>query len=123
MSPISSWFLFVSLGFAVASPAEEPVSPFGCSGDVCGFNVNTTDLVAAPCTDHSVLVAYSKSSGATVIQCSKAGDAKSNQIYVFDRAARNTKSLELLGGRFIRPEFLAEAKSRGVPDTFGRIPL
>ena len=83
----------------------------------------STALIVPPCADDSVLVAYSQSSGATLIQCSDPDDPEDNKAFVFDRHDATAKSYEFLGGRFIRPDYLATAVTEGIPDKMGAVPL
>lgn len=79
-------------------------------------------LIAAPCAGYSVLAAYSKSNGATLIQCSKPA-AEDNKVFIYDRHDRTVRSFEFDGGRLIRPDYLAKAQTQGIPDKFGPVPL
>jgi hypothetical protein len=103
--------------------AEDAVSPPACSDGVCVINVLSKALIVAPCTDDSVLVAYSQTSGATLLQCSDPSDPQDNRIFVYYRKDAAAKSYEFRGGRFIRPGYLATAVTEGIPDRFGAVPL
>jgi len=87
------------------------------------INVIAAALVPAPCAGYSVLIAYSKSSGATIIQCSDPLNAQENKAFIYDRFDHSVGPLEYEGGRFIRPDSFGEIEKQGVPDKFGRIPL
>lgn len=116
------WFA-AALCVAGGAAAEEKVSAASCGADVCAFNVVSAQLVVAPCEDASVLVAFSRSSGATLIECSTPGNVAENRSLVFDRRRPDSPPRLLSGGRFVRPEFIAEAAGAGVPDRFGPVPL
>ncbi len=103
--------------------AEDAVSPPACSDGVCVINVLSKALIVAPCSDDSVVVAYSQASGATLLQCSHPSDPEDNRTFVYDRNDAATKSYEFRGGRFIRPDYLSTAVSEGIPDKFGAVPL
>lgn len=103
--------------------AQAPVSEPECADDVCVSNVIAANLIFEPCVGYSVLIAYSKSSGATLIQCSDPASEQNNQSFVYDRQHGAAKSFEFLGGRFIRPGYLASAQTGGIPDKFGPVPL
>ncbi len=123
MSPASKRIaVVVWLACACASFADDDVSPPECADEVCVVNVVADKLITAPCTGYSVLAAYSKSNGATLIQCSKpaAGD---NKALIYDRRDHSVKSFEFDGGRFIRPDALTTAQTHGIPDKFGPVPL
>lgn len=109
-----------SLDIAVAADA---VAPFDCFQGVCGFNLTAGAMRVAPCQDRPVLVAYSQSGGATLIQCGAPTDASGNVSYLFDRHSTGRAAFELAGTRFIKPDFLAEAADSGVPDRFRAVPL
>jgi len=115
---VLAWLVVSFVSFA-----DQPVSEPECADDVCVFNVIATGLISEPCVGYSVLVAYSKSSGATLIQCSNPASAEENKSFVYDRHDRSVKSFEFLGGRFIRPAYLATAQTDGIPDKFGPVPL
>jgi hypothetical protein len=102
--------------------AGEAVSEPACSADVCVLNVFAANLISAPCAGYSVLIAYSKKNGATLIQCSKPTAAE-NKSLVYDRQHRGLKPFELLGGRFIRPDGFDKFGIDGIPDKFGPVPL
>lgn len=114
--------MLLAAAAALALPASGAgkVTKFDCVGGVCGFNVAASDVREAPCKGQPVLVAYSESSGATLIQCDGADGTSS---YLFDRAATGRAGIELAGTRFIKSDFLAEAAAYGVPDRFGPVPL
>jgi hypothetical protein len=114
--------LLLSAAIALALPASGAgkVTRFDCTGGVCGFNVAASDMHEAPCKGQAVLVAYSESSGATLIQC---GGTDGTTSYLFDRGAAGRAGVELAGTRFIKSDFLAEAAENGVPDRFGPVPL
>ncbi len=111
------------IAWACARAAEDAVSPLACSDGVCVVNVFATPLVAAPCIDESVLVAYSQNSGATLIQCTDSSDPEENKTFVYDRKDASAKSFLFSGGRFIRPDYLATAVREGIPDKLGAVPL
>ena len=106
-----------------ACSAQEAVSPPACSDGVCVVNVFSSDLIAPPCADDTVLVAYSQSTGATLIQCTDPDDAENNKAFVYDRHSVIAESYEFRGGRFIRPDYLATAVTDGIPDKMGAVPL
>lgn len=110
------------LGCAGAAVAQRPVSRQDCTADVCSFVVWAKTLIAAPCQGYSVNVAYSKTNGATLIQCSEPASSQSNKSLIYDRANSEVKSLEISGWRFIRPEAFEEIKN-GIPDKFATVPL
>lgn len=105
------------------APAASPVVPFDCSGEVCGFNVTDPALVTAPCAQRAVLVAFSRTSGATLVQCSSPGSSQDNLVYVFDRSMGTGPVYELEGGRYIAAAVLTQAATDGIPDRFGPVPL
>ncbi len=111
------------LACAWPSLAEEPIAGPECVGDVCVLNVIATKLISPPCVGYSVLVAYSKSSGATLIQCSKFASEQENRSFIYDRRDARRKPFEFKGGRFIRSEYLAKAEEDGIPDKFGPVAL
>lgn len=112
--------LAAALALALPASGASKVTKFDCVGGVCGFNVAASDVREAPCKGQPVLVAYSESSGATLIQC---GAADGTRSYLFDRDATGRAGIELAGTRFIKSDFLAEAAEYGVPDRFGPVPL
>lgn len=112
--------LAAAVALALPASGASKVEKFDCVGGVCGFNVAASDVREAPCKGQPVLVAYSESSGATLIQC---GAADATRTYLFDRAATGRAGIELAGTRFIKSDFLAEAVADGVPDRFGPVPL
>ena len=79
--------------------AEDAVTPPACSYGVCVINVISTALIVPPCSDDSVLVAYSQSSGAALIQCTDPDEPGDNEAFVFDRRDASAKSYEFRGGR------------------------
>lgn len=103
--------------------ADGAVSGPDCAGSLCVLNVNTSKLIAPPCSGYSVLVGFSKSSGATLIQCSKFAAAGENITFVYDRRNLAAKAFEFHGGRFVRSTAWARMQTGGVPDTFGQVPL
>jgi len=115
--------VLVWLACCCASFAEEDVSAPACGDDVCVVNVMAAKLIVAPCAGYSVLAAYSKSSGATLIQCSSLAAGEPNKAFIYDRHGREGTSFEFDGGRFIRPDYLVTAETQGIPDKFGRVPL
>jgi hypothetical protein len=124
MSPASRLLgLLIGLVCVFAVFAGEAVSEPACSADVCVLNVFAANLILSPCAGYSVLVAYSTSSGATLIQCSKPSAASENKAFIYDRHDSKPKPFEFLGGRFIRPDGFDEFKTDGVPDKFGPVPL
>lgn len=70
-----------------------------------------------------MLVAYSQSSGATLIQCSDPSGAEENKAFIYDRNGPSAKAFEFRAGRFIRPDSLATAETEGISDKFGSVPL
>jgi hypothetical protein len=112
--------LAAAMSLALPASGAGKVSRFACAGGVCGFNVAASQVREAPCKGQPVLVAYSESSGATLIQC---GGADGTRTYLFDRGATGRAGLELKGTRFIKSDFLSEAAEHGVPDRFGPVPL
>lgn len=112
--------LAAAVALALPASGASKVTKFDCAGGVCGFNVAASDVREAPCKGQPVLVAYSESSGATLIQC---GTADGTRSYLFDRGATGRAGIELAGTRFIKSDFLAEAAEYGVPDRFGPVPL
>jgi hypothetical protein len=114
--------VLIWLACSCASFADDDVSPPECVDDVCVVNVIAEQLILAPCAGYSVLAAYSKSDGATLIQCSKPA-AEGNKTFIYDRRDRTVKAFEFDGGRFIRPDYLARAQAQGIPDKFGPVPL
>lgn len=112
--------LAAAVSLALPASGSSKVARFDCASGVCGFNVSARDVREAPCKRQPVLVAYSESSGATLIQC---GGAEGTRTYLFDRGATGRAGLELQGTRFIKADFLAEAAESGVPDRFGPVPL
>lgn len=117
-----SLMLIVALAAALPAVAGK-LARFDCDRDVCGFNVPAREIREAPCRGLPVLVAYSESSGATLIQCGVAHGPEDTTTYLFDRASTGGAGLELAGTRFIKPDALAQAAERGVPDRFGPVPL
>lgn len=111
------------LVYSGASFADDAISEHECADDVCVFNVHAADLILPPCEDYSILVAYSKSSGATLIQCNKASASEENKIFVYDRVDDGVKPSVVDGGRFIRPDYLIKAQREGIQDRFGQLPL
>lgn len=111
------------LAWACLCTAEDAVSPPACSDSVCVINVLARHLIVAPCTDESVLVAYSQASGATLIQCSDPSDPEDTKAFLYNRNDAAARTYEFRGGRFIRPNYLATAASEGIPDKFGAAPL
>ena len=103
--------------------ADDAISQPECSSGVCVFNVVARELVSAPCAGYAVLIAYSTSSGATMIQCSKPADSEENKSFLYDRLNPRAKAIEFLGGRFVRPDFWNRVEAEGVPDKFGSVPL
>ncbi len=106
-----------------ASAATQAVAPFACVGAICGFNVLARELRVAPCRGQSMLVAYSMTSGLSLVQCSAPGDVGGNASFLFDRANPARPGLALNGTRFVKPDALAEVNRDGVPDRFGPVPL
>lgn len=103
--------------------AVQAIAPFDCVQGVCGFNALSPELRIAPCSNRSILVAYSHDSGATLIQCSSTANTSENVSYVFDRFVSNGRQFELSGTRFIKQDYLGEAVDTGIPDRFGSVPL
>ena len=110
------------LGNAV-SQQDSPVSEPACSFGVCVVNVIARNLIVAPCEGSSVLVAYSQSSPATLIQCSKASRENDNKLLVYNRRSTGAKSYVIEGGRFLRPDSLQTAKDDGISSSFGKMKL
>lgn len=110
---------------ALALPAggAANVTRFDCAGGVCGFNLAARDVHEAPCKGQPVLVAYSESTGATLIQCGVPRGEDGTTSYLFDRGVTGRAGLELAGTRFIKADSLAEVAEHGVPDRFGPVPL
>lgn len=113
----------VWLSCAAMGWADDAVSAPACASDVCVINVTAAELIPASCAGDSVLLAYSKASGATAIQCSDPADAQDNKAFIYDRLDHRVKPFEVVGGRFIRPDSFSEAEKDGVPDKFGSVPL
>jgi hypothetical protein len=113
----------ICLVWACVCLAEDAVTPPACADGVCVVNVVSAALKVSPCSDDSVLVAYSQSSGATLIQCSDPSDPGDNKAFVFDRHEATSESYEFRGGRFVRPDYLATAVTEGIPDKMGAVPL
>ncbi|UFS69537.1 hypothetical protein LPW11_16755 [Geomonas sp. RF6] len=108
---------------ANAVKADDSVTAPECSADICFFNVIKPKVIDAPCVGASVLVAYSKSSGTTIIQCSKPFYPDENKILLYDRFNQSSGSFELEGGRFLRTDFFLSEGPEGIPDKFGPVPL
>lgn len=106
-----------------ANWADDAVSAPDCSSNVCVLNVLAPSLVTEPCTGYSVLVAYSTSTGATLIQCSSPSNAQENKAFVYDRRKPEGRPVQFSGGRFIRPDSWARIVAEGVPDKFAAVPL
>jgi hypothetical protein len=113
----------VGLAYSCTSFAADKVSAPDCASGVCVLNILAAELISAPCVGYSVLVAYSQSSGATLLQCSQPGGGEENKSFIYDRRVPELKPLEFSGGRFIRPDYLATAETQGIPDRFGPVPL
>lgn len=122
---LSGLLLCGAIAVAPASGAAsgDQVARFDCNSGVCGFNVTAADLRIAPCKGRSILVAYSRTGGATLIQCSTPDAVSESLSYLFDRHAAGGPAFELRGARFIKPDFLEEAVETGIPDRFGAVPL
>jgi len=108
---------------SVAAWADDRVSGPDCSANVCVVNVLDNSLILGPCTGDAVLVAYSTTSGATLIQCSPSSGNEDNRTFVFDRLNGGAKSFEVQGGRFLRPTGWDQVEREGVRDVFGLVPL
>ncbi len=116
------------LAGAVLAPASSAadgagVAPFDCVHGVCGFNALAADLRVAPCKHKSVLLAYERAGGATLVQCSSAAGSGDNLSYLFDRNRAQAGGVELAGTRLLKAGDLAEAAAVGVPDRFSPLPL
>jgi hypothetical protein len=103
--------------------AAGPTSRPACAGDVCVVNILRDAPIAEPCEGYSVLVAYNKSSGVTLIQCSEPGTEMENISFAFNSRNKGMKPVEFFGGRFIRPEALADVVSSGSRGEIGSLPL
>ena len=112
----------VGLRAGAALAADEPVARPDCDRGVCGFNVVDSALLAEPCADVSVQVAYREAGGLAVIRCGD-GPGREPLAYVFDRRAPGGPVFEIEGARFVKGAFLAEAAASGVPDRFSTVPL
>lgn len=99
------------------------MTPADCADGVCVANVLSAELIVEPCDGETVQIAYSKTSGAALIQCSDPSDPGGNKTFIFDRDTSGGSGFELDGGRFIRPDYLATAQGDGIPDKFGNVPL
>jgi hypothetical protein len=122
MSRISRLAL-LGLIWSVAVHADDRVAGPDCSADVCVVNVLDTSLITGPCTGYTVLLAYSTTSGATLIQCNAPSSNQDNRTFVFDRLNGGAKSFEVHGGRFLRPGAWDQVEREGVRDEFGLVPL
>lgn len=111
------------LAIALPASAASKVTRFDCAAGVCGFNVAARNMHDAPCKGLPVLVAYSESTGATLIQCGTPHGVDGTTSYMFDRGASGREGLELVGTRFINSDSLADLAENGVPDRFGPVPL
>lgn len=120
---VRSAVLAAAIALALPAGAAAKVTRFDCAGGVCGFNVAARDMHEAPCKGQPVLVAYSESTGATLIQCGVPRGEDGTTSYLFDRGATGRAGLELAGTRFIKSDSLAELAEHGVPDHFGPVPL
>jgi hypothetical protein len=109
--------------WVAAASADDAVAGPECSANVCVVNVIAKNLVTAPCTGYSVLVAYSTISGATMIQCTAATNAEDNRAFVYDRFHAEGKTFEFQGGKFIRPNAWEKVQSEGIRDRFASSPL
>ncbi len=124
MLRISKLFLMlIWLAWAWPSLGEDAVSEPECANGVCVINVIATELISAPCEGNSVLIAYSKPSGATMIQCSNFGSEEENRAFIYNRHSASIKPFEIQGGRFIRQEYLSRGAKEGIPSKFGPIAL
>jgi len=112
--------LLVCASFA---EAEDPVSQPECSANVCAVNVYATNLITSPCVGYSVLAAYSTTSGATLIQCSKFLEAEESMLFIYDRLNREGSAFEFTGGKSISSDGLAAAQTDGIRDKFASRPL
>lgn len=115
--------LLLSGALALPVSGASKVTRFDCAAGVCGFNVAARDVHEAPCKGLPVLVVYSESTGATLIQCGAPHGIDGTTSYLFDRGATGREGLELAGTRFIRSDSLADVAENGVPDRFGPVPL
>jgi hypothetical protein len=119
--------LLALLALAAAAAAKVPatwqIAPFDCSGEVCGFIVTADARLGAPCEGRSVLVAYSRTGGATLVQCSAPDRSEDNLLYAFNRSSSEGQVYELDGGRYVNLSSLAQAATDGIPDRFGPVPL
>ena len=69
------------------------------------------------------MVAYNKSSGITLIQCSEPGTEMENISVAFNSRNKDIKPVEFFGGRFIRPEALADVVASGSRADIGSLAL
>jgi len=111
------------LASVTACFGEDPVSITTCSGDVCSFIVFAENLISTPCQGYSVLVAYSKLSGATLIQCSKPESWESDISFIFDRYDPKLGPFELFGERFFSGEAFDQFRRIGIQDKSELVPL
>lgn len=117
------WAALCCLLLPLCGQAADAVARFACEAGVCGFNVIDSRLVVEPCAGRSVLVAYSESSGVTLLQCTPEEGSSENLVYLFDRTQTRGPALELVGIRFVKAGVLSAAAKYGVPDRFGAIAL
>lgn len=108
---------------SATSLEDSPVSAPACSYGVCVINVIGRSLIVTPCEGYSVLVAYSQSSPATLIQCSKPLHEDENKLLVYDRKSAGAKSFVIEGARFLRPDALQTLKDEGIASSFGEVKL
>ena len=120
----AAWALAVLLGLGVgpALAAGESVARMNCERGVCGFNVIDTALLAEPCAEVSVQVAYREEGGLALVRCGE-GPGREALTYVFDRRLPGGQVFEIEGARLVKDAFLAEAAASGVPDRFGTVAL
>lgn len=122
MSPGFKQAILVLFLLCTNAHGEDRISTPECASDVCVSNIVDPRLATFPCTGNSVLVAYSQTSGVTLINCTNPGEGQST-TYVFHRGKRAAKSYEVEDFRFLRPEGLVAAGREGIPDRFGAVPL
>ncbi|HEU4374041.1 MAG TPA: hypothetical protein VFS02_11150 [Telluria sp.] len=115
--------LSAALALALPVGGASKVTQSDCAAGVCGFNIAARDMDEAPCKGLPVLVVYSESTGATLIQCGAPHGIDGTMSYLFDRGLTGRDGLELAGTRFVKPDSLADLAENGVPDRFGPVPL
>ncbi|MDD1622291.1 MAG: hypothetical protein LUQ11_12505 [Methylococcaceae bacterium] len=116
-------FLIVALVFPGLAEAQAQSE---CDRGVCRYFVKDKRQISSPCEGSSLIVGYSQSSGATVIQCENtSGTADENPTLLFDRYEASHPAFEFVGGRFLtaNAEDWELFQSEGIPDKFGPKPL